>query len=188
MKLTTRQLAQTAVLLALCILSQFFKNLSVYLTGSFVNAVILIAVLTGGLASGILISVVSPITAFFIAGSPIMAGIPSIIPAIMAGNCILAVTAWYFQNKCSFRRHLPVGLLAASVAKAAFMGLVIVLALLPLFGNNIASHLPKPEALPVVIHAARINFSVTQLLTALIGSLLTLAILPPLQKFLQSRQ
>ena len=33
MKLKTRQITVTAILLAICIVSQFFKNVSVYLTG-----------------------------------------------------------------------------------------------------------------------------------------------------------
>ncbi len=52
MKLSTRQLAQTALLLAICIASQFFKNLSVYITGPVVNTTIIIAVLAVGLWSG----------------------------------------------------------------------------------------------------------------------------------------
>lgn len=33
MKLKTRQITVTAILLAICIVSQFFKNLNVYITG-----------------------------------------------------------------------------------------------------------------------------------------------------------
>ena len=38
MKLKTRQITVTAILLAICIVSQFFKNVSVYLTGPIINA------------------------------------------------------------------------------------------------------------------------------------------------------
>ena len=54
MKFTTRGLVQTGLLLAVCIASQFFKNLSVYLTGPIVNTTIILAVLAVGLWSGIL--------------------------------------------------------------------------------------------------------------------------------------
>lgn len=53
MKFTTRGLVQTGLLLAVCIASQFFKNLSVYLTGPIVNTTIILAVLAVGLWSGI---------------------------------------------------------------------------------------------------------------------------------------
>ena len=101
MKLTTKQLVQTALLLTICIVSQYFKNLSVYITGPIVNATIIIAVLAVGLWSGILISIVAPVTAFFFTGSPIMAAIPLMFPVVMAGNAILAVSVWYFQEKTS---------------------------------------------------------------------------------------
>lgn len=186
MKITTKQLAQTALLLAICIASQFFKNFSVYITGPIVNTIIIIAVLAVSLYSGLLISIVAPITAFFIASSPIMAGIPLMIPTIMLGNCALAVGTWFFQNKCKFNGHLAVGLGLSSCVKAAIMGILVVLVLLPLFGDNIASHLPKPEALPKVLATAKITFSVTQLITALTGSVLAMIIWVPLKKYLKN--
>ena len=62
MKFTTRGLVQTGLLLAVCIASQFFKNLSVYLTGPIVNTTIILAVLAVGLWSGILIGVIAPVS------------------------------------------------------------------------------------------------------------------------------
>jgi hypothetical protein len=190
MKLSTRQLAQTALLLAICIASQFFKNLSVYITGPVVNTTIIIAVLAVGLWSGLFISVIAPVTAFFISGSPIMAAIPLMFPAVMGGNMILAVCTWYatryFQKKMKFIGSLPAGLIAGSVLKAAFMGIVIVLILLPAFGGHIAARLPKPEALPGVLATAKVTFSVTQLITSLTGSLLAYVIWMPLKKYLRA--
>lgn len=186
MKITTKQLVQTALLLAICIASQYFKNLSVYITGPIVNLTIIIAVLAVGLWSGILLSIIAPITAFFFTGSPIMAAIPLMFPAVMAGNAVLAVTVWYFQNKLSFKGKLPVGLITGSVLKAIFMGVVIVLIILPIFGNNIAAKLPNPDALPKVLATAKVTFSITQLTTALIGSALAYVIWLPLKKYLKT--
>ncbi len=185
MKISTKQLIQTALLLAICIASQFLKNLSVYMTGPVVNTTIIIAVLAVGLWSGLFISIVAPVTAFFISGSPIMAAIPLMFPAVMGGNAILALCVWFFQTKTGFQAKLPLGLAVGSCLKAAFMGIVIVLILLPVFGGNLASHLPKPEAAPVVLATAKITFSVTQLITALTGSVLAYLIWLPLQKYLR---
>ena len=185
MKITTKQLVQTALLLAICIASQYFKNLSVYITGPIVNLTIILAVLSVGLWSGLLLSIIAPVTAFFFTGSPIMSAIPLMFPAVMAGNAVLAVTVWYFQKKTSFKWRLPAGLIAGSVLKAVFMGIVIVLIILPIFGDNIASKLPKPEALPMVLATAKVTFSVTQLTTALIGSILAYLIWMPLKKYLK---
>ena len=66
------------------------------------------------------------------------------------------------------------------------MGVVIVLIILPIFGDNIASKLPKPEALPVVLATAKVTFSITQLTTALIGSVLAYVIWMPLKKYLKA--
>lgn len=186
MKITTKQLVQTALLLAICIASQYFKNLSVYITGPIVNLTIILAVLSVGLWSGLLLSIIAPVTAFFFTGSPIMSAIPLMFPAVMAGNAVLAVTVWYFQKKTSFKWRLPAGLIAGSVLKAVFMGIVIVLIILPIFGDNIASKLPKPEALPVVLTTAKVTFSITQLTTALIGSALAYVIWMPLKKYLKA--
>ena len=68
------------------------------------------------------------------------------------------------------------------------MGVVVVLIILPVFGNNVASKLPKPEALPKVLATARVTFSVTQLITALIGSVLAYIIWMPLKKYLKNGQ
>lgn len=186
MKITTKQLVQTALLLAICIASQYFKNLSVYITGPIVNLTIILAVLSVGLWSGLLLSIIAPVTAFFFTGSPIMAAIPLMFPAVMAGNAVLAITVWYFQEKTSFKWRLPAGLVAGSVLKAIFMGVVIVLIILPIFGNNIASKLPKLEALPMVLATAKVTFSITQLTTALIGSALAYVIWMPLKKYLKA--
>lgn len=186
MKITTKQLVQTALLLTICIVSQYFKNLSVYITGPIVNLTIILAVLSVGLWSGLLLSIIAPVTAFFFTGSPIMAAIPLMFPAVMAGNAVLAITVWYFQEKTSFKWRLPAGLIAGSVLKAIFMGVVIVLIILPIFGDNLALKLPKPEALPVVLATAKVTFSITQLTTALIGSALAYVIWMPLKKYLKA--
>ena len=182
MKITVKQITQTALLLALCILSQYFKNLSVYITGPIVNAILIIATLAIGLFAGVTISIIAPITAFFFTGSPIMAAIPLMFPVVMIGNIIIVLCTYYFEKKLSFKGHLPVGLVVGSVVKAVFMGVVIVLILLPMFSSNIAAHLPKLEMLPKVLATAKVTFSVTQLVTALIGSLLAWLIWLRLEK------
>ena len=49
MKMKTRQITVTAIMLAICIASQFFKNLSVYITGPIINAALILTVLYAGL-------------------------------------------------------------------------------------------------------------------------------------------
>ena len=52
MKMKTRQITVSAIMLAICIASQFFKNLSVYITGPVINAALILTVLYAGLACG----------------------------------------------------------------------------------------------------------------------------------------
>ena len=98
MKLKTRQITVTAILLAICIVSQFFKNVSVYLTGPIINAALILTTVYDGLACGIILSIITPITSFFITGSPIMAAIPAMFPCIMIGNIILVLAEMQFWS------------------------------------------------------------------------------------------
>ena len=164
MKITTKQIAITALMLAICIISQFFKNTSVFITGPIINACLIITGLAAGMSAGIILSIITPLTAFWISGSPIMGAIPAIIPCVMAGNIIIVVCSCMFSKKIQSKAGLPVGLVVGSVAKALFMGVVISLILIP---NLI------PEKMLPKMSVFQMTFSVYQLITALIGSLLT---------------
>ena len=62
MKIRTKQITVTAIMLAICILSQFFKNLSVYITGPIINAALILTVLYAGTVCGVILSIITPIT------------------------------------------------------------------------------------------------------------------------------
>ena len=173
MKLLTKQITQTALLLSICILSQFFKNLSVYITGPLINICIILAVLMIGLGSGVILSIVTPLTAFFIAPSPIMSGIPLIMPCVMIGNSILAISVWVFQKKLQMSTvslRVIIGIIIGAIFKAVFMGVTIILILLPLFNGNISVPAQK---LPILLETAKVTFSITQFITAFIGGIIS---------------
>lgn len=176
MKVTTKQITITGVLLAVCIVSQFFKNASVYITGPVINACLIIAVLSTGLACGVILAVITPVTAFLISGSPIMAAIPAIIPCVMAGNIILAVTVGAVSRKMPGNGGLVTGMAAGSVLKALFMGIVIAWILIPSL---------IPAAMEAKMAVFQTTFSVTQLITALIGSAYAFLIWIPLKKVME---
>ena len=115
MKLKTRQITVTAILLAICIVSQFFKNLNVYITGPIINAALILTTVYAGLACGIILSVITPITSFFITGSPIMAAIPAMFPCIMIGNIILVLAVALLRSKFGKKAGLPVSIVIGSV-------------------------------------------------------------------------
>ena len=94
-KIGVKEIAITGLLLAICIVSQFFKNLSIFITGPIINACIVLAVLAANLVCGIILSFITPVTAYFIAASPVMTAVPLIVPFIMLGNAVLAVAVHF---------------------------------------------------------------------------------------------
>lgn len=174
MKTSIKGITQTGLLLAICIASQFMKNLSVYITGPIVNLTMILAALMIGLSSGLMIAVIAPLTSFWLAPSPILIGIPWIIPCIIIGNCMLVLSIWLFRKFfvtyiTDLRVRVALGLIAGTITKALFMGVTIAMILLPLFGSNI--NVPA-QKLTVLMSTAKVTFSVTQLITAAIASVL----------------
>lgn len=168
MKIKTKQITVTAIMLAICLVSQFFKNLSVYITGPIINAALILTVLYAGMACGIILSIITPVTSFFITGSPVMAAIPAMFPCI-----ILVVCVGLLRKKCGKAAGFPVSIAIGAILKAVFMGIAIALIILPAF-------LPAPmhKMLPVL----QLQFSVTQLITAVIGGVYAVIIAAVLKK------
>ena len=131
MKIKTKQITVTAIMLAICLVSQFFKNLSVYITGPIINAALILTVLYAGMACGIILSIITPVTSFFITGSPVMAAIPAMFPCIMIGNIILVVCVGLLRKKCGKAAGFPVSIAIGAILKAVFMGIAIALIILP---------------------------------------------------------
>lgn len=173
MKIRTKQITVTAIMLAICILSQFFKNLSVYITGPIINAALILTVLYAGTVCGIILSIITPVTSFFITGSPIMAAIPAMFPCIMIGNIILVLCVGLLHTKFGAKAGLPVSIGIGAVLKAVFMGILISLIILPTY---------LPVKMQPMLHALQFQFSLTQLITAIIGGLYAVIIAAVLKK------
>ena len=176
----TKRLAVTAVLLAVAMAAQFFKNLNVYITGPVVNLCIILAVMTVGLLWGVLLSVLTPVTAFMIAPSPVMMAVPGIIPLIMAGNILLAVFTDRLvkpsvKNDPLVNIRSVSGAVITSLIKGCFMGLTISLWLLPTF-------IPEASPLRGKMGVFQMTFSLTQFITAVIGFVYFFIIWMPLKK------
>ena len=89
MKKKVRWITETAVLLALLIAVQgLTAGLgNQFVTGSCVNAVLAVTVLTAGLSSGIVVAVLSPVLAYLLGIAPQIL----VLPAIMVGNTVFVV-------------------------------------------------------------------------------------------------
>lgn len=173
MKMRTKTITVTAIMIALCIVVQLFKNPSIpyltYVTGALINLILVVDTLYCGLLSGIIVSMVTPITAFIVTGSPIIAAVPAILPCIMLGNAVIVLFAWFVRCKKLELNLLPISLVAGSLAKYGVMTLLIVKWVLPGFGSALA---------PKVYQTAAVTYSTTQLIAALLGTALACIIWP----------
>lgn len=190
-KITAKQLTISAILLAICILSQYFKNVSVFITGPIINACLVLAVLSVGLTCGVILSVITPVTAYLITANPLMSMIPAIIPMIMIGNTVMVIVVYFTfgcrekdrQSRINVEKLLTIrncaGAVMASVLKAGVMALSISLWLIPAY---------VPEASPMFqqIPVLQMTFSVFQLITAIIGFVYAYLIWKPLNKMITS--
>ena len=118
-----RWITETAILLALLVtLQAVTKGFGQLVTGSCVNAVLAIAALVGGLASGLTVALISPVLAFLLGIAPQIL----MVPAIMVGNSVYVVLLWLVADKNgkNLPRQIGAWLLAAG-AKAAVLYLLV---------------------------------------------------------------
>lgn len=172
MKISEKQITLTAAMLAICIISQFFKNTSVFITGPIINAALIIVTVFCGLLCGVILSVITPITSFFITGSPVMSAVPLMFPCIILGNMVLECMVYILRNHFG-KAGLPVSMALGSICKGAVMGLLIALIILPTF---------LPPKMAPMLPVLQKQFSLVQFITALIGSLYAFIIIQALSK------
>lgn len=189
MKKTITWIAQTAVMLALLICLQWVGSLipeptaKQLVTGTLVNCVLAITVLIAGMSNGITVAVISPVCAFLFGIAP---NIVTVLP-IMVGNVCYVVLLRLIIGKTgkSFWKQ-PVALVTASAVKFGVLYLLVVVVICGLasgallgqkVGDTVVLAEPMLKMLPVM-------FTWPQLITALTGGTLALAISPVLRKAL----
>ncbi len=161
---------ETAVMLALLTVLQWAaKPLGQIVTGSCVNAVLAVSVLLGGLWCGLTVALVSPFCAFLLGIGPQL--LP-IIPAIALGNSVFSLLLHVLYR--DELRHRALAWIAAAAGKSAVLYLVVVQLLCRVLP------LKQPQ-----IDTFTAMFSVPQLVTALIGGAVALAVTPVLKKALK---
>lgn len=172
MKKKTLWITRTAVCAALLVVLQAVTASwgNTLITGSVVNLLLIVSVMTCGLSSGSCVAVLSPVLAKLIGIGPFW----SLIPFIVAGNLSL-VLIWHFVGNRRGRHPAAakaVALIAAAVAKFLVLYVGIVR-----FAVPVILDLSEPQV-TVVSNL----FSFPQLLTALAGGIAALCMLPLLQK------
>ncbi len=175
-----RWITQTAVMLALLVsLQGLTKAMGQLVTGSFVNAVLAVTVLTAGLSSGITVAVISPVLALLLGIAPQILT----VPAIMVGNTVYVVALYCIAGRDSRRlvRQILAWLTAAAAKFAALYAIVVWVICGVLSESLLAAGVlkaPMLKALPA-------TFSWPQLFTALIGGAVALMIAPVVRKALK---
>lgn len=165
-------ITETAVLLALLIVLQWVtKPLGQFVTGSCVNAVLVVATLAAGIWSGVAVALLSPFCAFLLGIGP---NLIQIVPAIALGNVALVLlAAWLLGGKALFWWGKALGIAASAAGKFLVLYLAVVQVFIPLMGEAL-----KPKQ----VETFTAMFSWPQLVTALIGTTVAVLITPILRK------
>ncbi|MDP4118094.1 MAG: ECF transporter S component [Bacillota bacterium] len=179
-----QKVTRTALLLAILLAMQYFKNLSQFITGPGVNLVLIIATLSIGLRGGIFFGIVSPFTSWIMAKSipmPMLLTKGSLAVVVIAGNLALVLSVWLFtrgkksyQGKMKNLGMVVVGIIVGCIVKWLVMWGGVDLIVLPLFPQ-----LPQKVGSTVLV-----MFTHLQLITAAIGGAIAMVIWKPLEKLL----
>lgn len=180
MKKKIRWITETAVMVAALIALQVItKPMGQIVTGTSVNAVLVISVLAGGLGCGITVALLSPALAFFLGIAPQILT----VPAIMAGNTVFVLLHHLMADRTGKRLTAQLAAwLAAAAAKFSVLYAIVVWLICgvlsePLMASG-ALKAPMLQALPA-------TFSWPQLITALSGGAVALVIVPILRNALK---
>ncbi|MCL2107756.1 MAG: hypothetical protein FWH20_00225 [Oscillospiraceae bacterium] len=179
-------IARTGVLIALLVALQWGTGsltaaapppFNTLVTGSVVNLILIVSVMTGGLACGAAVAVLSPVMAFML---PIPVGpqFPFIIPFVCLGNLTLVALWHVIGNKAAKKvitAHIT-ALIAGALGKFAVLYVGVVLVAIPFLLD-----LTPQQATMITT-----MFSYPQIITAAIGGAIAIAILPVLKKATRS--
>lgn len=179
--------AQSGMMIALMIVVQLLafvvpKSIplvSQIFTGSLVNFVLIIGAATVGFTGTVSAAILSPVLAFAF-GQMLF---PQLIPVIAIGNSVIVAVTWFFfrhdnlSKKSNIRIDL-LGIVAGAVAKTAFLWAVISWIILPSF---FAGKVQIAQKLGFM-------FSWPQFITAIIGGVIALLILPVIQTYRKNRE
>lgn len=150
-----------------------------YVTGSVVNLLLAVSALTFGPSTGCTVAAISPVFAFLVGVGPVF---PPLIPFIILGN-LTFVIAWFLLGRVSnpeasaSRKRILIFISPITAAIIKFLTLYTSVTLVAI--PYILNVNDKQSAM------LSLMFSYPQLITALIGSSLAVAITPTLKKALR---
>ena len=172
-------ITRTAVFIALLVVWQAVSAPlgNTLITGSIVNLLLIVSVMTCGLASGLTVAAVSSFMAKLLGIGPLW----SLIPFMIAGNVTL-VLLWHFigNRNMGGKRYVAyiTALIVAAISKFLVLYIGIVQIAIPILLG-----LPEQQAAAITS-----IFSVSQLFTASVGGALAFVLIPRLKKAIAGRQ
>ena len=184
-----RWITETAVMLALLICLQWVGSFvpdqmtKQLITGTMVNCVLAVTVLVVGMSSGITGAPISPICAFLFGIAP---NFITVAPIMLGNSCYVALLHFIIGKSRKFGIRQILGLVTAAAVKFCVLYVLVVkvvcgMASGALLGKKLGDIVvlapPMLKMLPTM-------FTWPQLITALAGGAIALAILPVLRKAL----
>ncbi|MBE6910302.1 MAG: ECF transporter S component [Ruminococcaceae bacterium] len=170
--MNTKTITRTAILIALLVALQYAtSSLGQFVTGSCVNLVLAVAALLVGLWGGAAVAILSPFFAFLIGVGPKLI---AIVPFVALGNLVYVVVLALLGKRFAKLPESLLAVAAAAVCKFLTLFLVIVKLVLPALG------LPDKQ-----VAVMSTMFSWPQLVTAAIGGVLALLVVPAVKKALK---
>jgi len=173
-------ITRTAFLIALTVVLQFLTIQfaaglgpgAQFVTGSVVNLMLIVSVMTCGLSTGLTVAFFSPIMPTLLGFGPVW----PIVPFISAGNMALCAVWHFLGNRAIVNTY--VSYIIATVVGAVAKFLVLYLGVVQMAMRFIPG-LPQPLAF---------MFSYPQIITASIGGVCAIILLPPLLKAMKGWQ
>lgn len=169
-------IVRTAILLALAVLLQSLRLflpvpalVDQYIIGSLVNLCLIVAAVTVGIEGGLVVAILTPLVAFLqnVLPNPIM------VPFVALGNAVIVVVVALL-----YRRNRYVALAVGAICKFLVLYITVVHVAIPLFMPDLP--LPAKELMTL-------KFSWPQLVTASVGGMLALLVLPGVERALKRR-
>ena len=178
-------ITETAVMLALLVaLQALTKPLGQIVTGSCVNTVLAVTVLLVGISGGITVALISPVCAFLLGIAP---NVVTVLPIMLANVCYVALLYVLAGKGNTPLWKKPMALISASVVKFGVLYLLVVKVICGIAsGSLLGKKLGDVVVLaPPMLQKLPVMFTWPQLITALIGGAVALAIMPVLRKALK---
>ena len=173
----TKFVTRTAIFIALLLVLQFSTaSMGQYVTGSVVNFILIAACLTAGIPSGVVVAFLSP---FFAKMFGIGPALIQIVPAIAVANVVYVLSYGLFGKvKCKKYKYVLwiIFVLAGAFLKYIVLNLLVTKVVL------VFSTVPSP-----MVAKLTAMFGVNQLITALIGGILAMIIVPVVKRGIDKR-